>query len=380
MKNKKILLMAAHFHPYKGGLENFALDLSTKLAKKGMDVDVLTYNLSENKEKETYQGITIYRLPSISILGKTYTLPKFNKKYKKILKNILSQKYDAIITNTRFFTTSYLGFKYSKKIKKHNKNAKFIHIEHGNVHVIHKNPLVTFLAWVYDQTAGRIIFRGADLVVGISKPCANFAKKLGARKTKVIHNSIDVEKFRPKKNNLRQRLNIPEKNLVILNGIGRLIYAKGLHDTFEAIKDMKDVTVVTIGDGPFENNLKNLAKKYKLKSVFPGRLSRDKIIEYLSVSDIFVNPSYSEGLPTCILEAGAFGLPVIATDVGGTTEIISSKNEGILIKPKDVNELRTQILKLQDAKKRRYFGTNIQKKIMKEFDWNKNIDKFAEII
>jgi len=380
---KKILIMAAHFHPYKGGLENFALDLSTKLAKKGIEVDVLTFNVQGNKEKEKYKGITIHRLPSLSILGNTYTLPKINNKYKKILSGILSKKYDAIFTNTRFFTTSYLGLKYSKKIKKINPSAKFIHIEHGNVHVIHKNPIVTFIAWLYDKTAGRKIFKGADLVVGISTPCANFAKKHGAKRTKVIHNSIDVANFyniNSKKTSLRKKLKIPKDNLVILNGIGRLIYAKGLHDTLEAVKGMKAVTVITIGDGPFENNLKDLAKKYKVKAIFPGRLTREEIVDYLGISDMFVNPSYSEGLPTCILEAGASGLPVIATNVGGTKEIITKKEEGILIKPKDVTELRKQIIELKDLKKRTQYGKEIQKKIMKDFDWEKNIDAFRKLI
>lgn len=369
---KRILLMAAHFHPYKGGLENFALDFTTRLAKKGIDVDVFTYNLEKNKEIEKYKGITIYRLPGWSILGKTFTLPWFNSKYDKLIKKIFSKKYDAVITNTRFFTTSFLGMIYAKNMK-----TKFIHIEHGNVHVIHNNPLVTAVAWLYDQTFGRIIFSNADLVIGISKPCARFAKRLGANKTIVIHNSIDPDKFHKKKVS-KVSLGIPQNNKVIINGIGRLIYAKGLQDVIEAVKGIPNLTIVNIGEGPYEPELIRISRKYRVKSLFPGRINREEIIKYLSVADLFINPSYSEGLPTCVLEAGAAGVPVIATDVGGTKEIIDNNVNGLLIKPHNTNQIRKKILYLLNKKPS--LASKLQKKIKKEFNWDKNINKFKEII
>ena len=381
MNKKRILIMAAHFHPYKGGLENFALELGSKLASKGISVDVLTFQEKGLQEKEKYFGLRIIRIPGWQILGNTYTLPVFNKKYKDTINKVLSNNYDVVITNTRFFTTSWLGMKYSRKLKKKNPKTKFIHIEHGNVHVIHKNPVVTFLAWIYDQTIGRIIFRSADIVVGISKQCTDFASKFGAKKTILIHNSINASDFVRKKTDLRKKLKIGDEDFVIINGIGRLIYAKGLHDVFEAVKYIKGVTIITIGDGPYKEKLIEIAKKTGVKSIFTGTLGKKEIVEYLSMADLFINPSYSEGLPTCVLEAGAAGIPVIATNVGGTSEIIGSEKEGFLYKPKNVSELKKKIIQLkEDKKKREELGKNIQKKINAEFDWNKNIKKFEEII
>lgn len=372
---KRVLIMAAHFHPYKGGLENFALDLALGLSKN-IQVDILTFNLGNNKQVEVYKGITIYRLPSKSILGNTYTLPRFNKEYKEIMKKIFSHKYNSVFTNTRFFTTSFLGMIYAKKLK-----AKYIHIEHGNVHVIHKNPIVTFIAWLYDQTIGRIIFSNADIVVGISEPCSLFAKKLGAKKTITIHNSINTENFRKTLSNIRKKLGIKKEDVVIINGIGRLIYAKGLQHTIPALKGMKDVVLIIIGSGPYKSELEAEAKKNGVKTIFTGNLERSEILDYLNIADIFVNPSYSEGLPTCVLEAGAAGLPIIATDVGGTREIISTPNEGILIKPKNDKVIKEKILLLiHNPQLREKLGNNIRKRIKKEFDWETNIEKFEELI
>ena len=378
---RRILIVSNHFFPYKGGLENFALEMGKGLLKKGIQVDVLTFNYNKLKDKEKIEGMNVIRIPCISILGETYSLPVFGKKYKTLIKEVLLNKYDTLFTNTRFFTISFLGLIYSKILKKNNKNLKYIHIEHGNRYVIHSNPVVTMIAWLYDQTLGRIIFSSADTVIGISKPCVDFSKRLGAKKTTVIYNSIHTALFKKKKTNLREKLGIKKDELVIINGVGRLIYAKGLQDTITATKDMKNVVVITIGWGPYKEKLEAYAKANNVKTIFTGILNQKKVIEYLSIADIFINPSYSEGLPTCVLEAGAMGLPVIATDVGGTREIISNKDEGILFKPKDITEVKNNITLLSKNKKlRQKLGENIKKKIRNKFDWETSIKKIEEII
>ncbi|PIN81804.1 hypothetical protein COV13_00230 [Candidatus Woesearchaeota archaeon CG10_big_fil_rev_8_21_14_0_10_32_9] len=360
---KKILLISNHFYPYKGGLENYVLNLAKGLNQNEYEVDVLTYNHKNLASYENYYGLNIIRLPCWEILGETYSIPKiFNTEYEKIISKILETKYDVVITNTRFFTISFLGMLLAKKI-----NCKYIHTEHGNKHVIHKNPLVTVLAWIYDQTLGRAVFSNANIVVGISKQCVSFAKKMGAKKTKLIYNSINLSEYKKVKTNLQQRLNISPKTKIITY-VGRLIYAKGIQDLIQATTEMKSVQLIIIGEGPYRQKLEQLAKETNQKIIFTGELDKQQVIEYLSISDLFVNPSYSEGLPTSVLEAAAIGVPIIATDVGGTREIIQ-KN---LIKPKDVKELKKTIIKVLKEK---------QKKVnLNKFDQEINANLFEELL
>ncbi|MCF7799364.1 glycosyltransferase family 4 protein [Candidatus Woesearchaeota archaeon] len=364
---KKILIVANHFYPYIGGLEKFVLELAKGLAKKGNKVDVLTFQYKKLKNIEKKDQIQIIRMPCFEILGDAYSIPKiFNKKYKEIKKRILKEKYDVVFTNTRFFTSTYIGYKLAKKMK-----SKFIHIEHGNKFVTHSNPIVTACAWIFDQTLGRFVISRADKVVGISKKCAEFSKKLGAKEITVIHNSIHTKEF-------RKTSTIKNKKTTITY-VGRLIYAKGVQQLIEAISE-SEYKLQIVGDGPYKKNLEKLSKDLKVDAIFLGQKNQEEIINILSSTDIFVNPSYSEGLPTSVLEAGALGIPIIATDVGGTNEIIDDKQNGLLIKPKNVKEIKQALKVLEDENKRKKYSKEIKKKIENNFDWEKTIKKFEEII
>lgn len=381
-KVKKVLLISNHFYPYVGGLENFVLELGKGLVKKGVKVDILTYNYDKDKLKtsEKLFGMHIVRLPSKSILGKTYSLPIKNKLYKQIISELCGNKYSAVITNTRFFTISSLGAKIAKTLKK-KYETQFIHIEHGNKKVTHNNFLVEICANIYDNIFGRKIMKQSDKVVCISRPGIAFVKKMGAKKTELIHNSIHTKEFAKitTDKKLRKELGISKDEFVVTY-IGRLIYAKGVQDLIKSLKQL-NMCLIIIGDGNYKKELIELASKEGVKTIFTGTQEKSDIKKYLAISNIFVNPSYSEGLPTSILEAGAAGLPIIATDVGGTREIISNDDEGLLIKPQDYESLGTKILELKkNASLRKKLGLNIKKKISKDFEWEKNIEKFYELL
>ena len=91
----------------------------------------------------------------------------------------------------------------------------------------------------------------------------------------------------------------------------------------------------------------------------------------MKTTDIFVNPSYSEGLPTSVLEACAAGCAVVATDVGGTDEIIFDGSTGFLVKPGDQQGLTDKINYLLENKPvRDTFGKNAKTHVMDNFSWD----------
>lgn len=372
----KILIFVTNFYPYLGGLENYVLELSKRLIKKGIRVDILAYNIYKIKEFEKYEGINIYRIPCFNVLKGVYSLPQLNIKTKEILKKLSQNDYDFVITQTRFFSSSWLGMLFAKKNK-----IRLIHTEHGNVFVKHKNKLIQFFSWLYDISVGKRIFKNAWKVIGISKACCDFAKKRGAKNVFLVYNCVNLNLFKKQKykSDLRKKLKI--KNKFVITFTGRLIYAKGVQDLINAVESIKNIKLLIIGEGPYKEYLKRIAKKKKIDASFLGQKSQEEIVDILNISDIFINPSFSEGLPTSVLEAGAVGLPIIATAVGGTEEIIKNYKTGILVKPNNTAQLRKKILELiKDKELRERLSKEVQKTVRKKFNWDDNIKRFIEIL
>jgi len=366
-KNFKIVLVAPYFYPHKGGLEQFCFELANRFSKKNHKVIVITSDKKFKKEK--IGKIKIVRLEGFDLLKGRFPLPKISLKNLKTLREIYFKKPDITILNTRFFPINFLVAIFSKIYK-----TKIIHIEHGTTYPKLESFLKSLIAKIYDNTFGRLTISFAEKVVGISTEASLFVKKLGAKNPKVIYNSVDTNFFKRKKEAPKDKINIVF--------IGRLIEAKGVQDLIEAFKKIKgeNLNLDIVGDGFFKSSLERMAKKDK-RIKFLGEKNQEEIKEILEQSHILVNPSYSEGLPTSVLEAGAMEVSVLATNVGGTGEIIDDGKNGFLIKPKDTKNLKKRLTILaKNSKIREKFAKMLRKKIEEKFDWSKNIEKFLEII
>jgi glycosyltransferase involved in cell wall biosynthesis len=132
--------------------------------------------------------------------------------------------------------------------------------------------------------------------------------------------------------------------------LGLIGERKGIFDLLEVISNhrklLKDKFILYIGGNGQVNKLVNYIEEYRIKDlvVFKGFVSGLEKEELLSMCDIFVLPSYNEGLPISILEAMSYGMPIISTAVGGIPEIIINNENGFLIKPGDKNSLFSSIL------------------------------------
>ncbi|HLC32915.1 MAG TPA: glycosyltransferase family 4 protein [Candidatus Nanoarchaeia archaeon] len=342
----KLLVFSPYFWPHKGGHEKYVQELCSRLAKN-WKITIVTAQLAGMKTEELFFGMRILRVPSWNILGETYPVPK--PTIFKLLRQIPLP--DVIITNTRFFPLSAIAARFARK-----KKIPLLHIEHGTMHPpvrIFLRPLVL----LYDHTIGKFVFKSATVVAGVSHAAEQFVKHVCNRTTTTLYNAIDTVFF-------HHKLASPRRPVITF--VGRLIEAKGVQDLLEATRDLA-ADVWIIGAGNFEQTLRKLAGK---NVKFLGEKTPAQVRELLAQSTLFVNPSYNEGLPTSVLEAGSLGLPVIATDVGGTCEIIDDGVNGYLAKPHDANALRTLITSTLDNSACAFEqGKMLQKKIRTTFDW-----------
>ncbi len=357
----KLVIFSAFFHPHKGGVEKYVEETAVRLIEKGHEVDVVTAHLKDTKVFETYKGITIIRVPSWLALNGVLPVPKFSARRK--VDALRSKGYDAVITQTRFFPHSLMGALFARKAK-----LPLLHIEHGTKHT-GKKPFIFAVAWLYDHTLGWFVLKTAKQVAGISKASEVFAHHLCKKKTVLLPNAIDGDFF--KKTGSKKPF--AEKVIVF---VGRLIEAKGVQDIIEATRRLSQVKLIIIGAGNFEKQLKKLAHE---NVVFTGEKDAKEIRDILSYADVFVNPSYAEGLPTSVLEAGAIGIPVIATDVGGTGEVIVDGKTGLLVALKDVEQLREKIeFVLKNKAKANSMAQALQNKVRSEFEWSVTVERLEK--
>jgi len=362
-----IIVFAGYFFPHKGGYESYIIELYKRLALEGISVDVVTCNTNDSLREEKISGLNIYRLDCWNILGGTYPILKINKNFFYIYRIIKKNKYNFVNTHTRFFLTSLLGFIFAKLNR-----IVLIHTEHGTKHSVLSNPIINLISRVYDHTFGFLVIKFAKCNLSVSRAAGEFSKHLGAKDYKIICNGIDINVFHRHQTNINIQLNTSGNNKVI-TFVGRLIQAKGIQDLIDVYKYLihkHKITLLIIGEGNFKGRLREKASNFN-DVIFLGEKTKEEIADILSVTDIFVNPSYSEGLPTSVLEAGACSCPVVATDVGGTNEIIENGKNGFLFSPHDLTDLRQKIeTLLNEPGLAASFANQLRKKIASTFDWS----------
>jgi len=163
---------------------------------------------------------------------------------------------------------------------------------------------------------------------------------------------------------------------------GRLVPWKGFGDLIAAVEKVPGAGLVIIGDGPRKQELEALVRKRNLNDriFFTGQISRDEVLWYLDHADLFVLNSTYEGLPHIVLEAFAANTPVIATDTGGTGELVRDGYNGLLIPPGDIDSLERAIRSICDNEQlgKELAGNGF--KTVQRFSWQRLADQTETVL
>lgn len=350
-----IAVFAGYFFPHKGGYEAYVLELGRRLVHRGHNVIVVTVAQEGERFHDHIGGVTIFRLPGWHVLKGTYPVPKLSGQLFKLPQALREKGVELVNTHTRFFLTSLFGAIVAKML-----HLPLIHTEHGSGPVSHAS-VVKLIAWAYDQSLGRLTVSLADTVIALSKRGERFVKSLGAKRSVVIPNGIDTEFFHPR------FLKKPEPLVVF---VGRLIHMKGVQDLLAVWPEVgKGKKLIVIGDGPYRADLERKAKTLS-EVEFAGEKDREGVRDILSKAALLVNPSYAEGVPTSVLEAVSMGLPVVASDVGGTAEIARTNKRVFLYPAGDLKVLAKNIMGALNVG-----CQNPAPVFLKRFDWNSIVDQ-----
>jgi glycosyltransferase involved in cell wall biosynthesis len=202
-----------------------------------------------------------------------------------------------------------------------------------------------------------------------------------------MYNGVDTNCFQTaNKDESRKKLGLPDKRKIVLS-VRRLVYKNGLGTLIESVpyvaKEFPDVLFVLAGKGPsrqlIEDHINELgiAKNVMLTGFVPD----DLLPVYYNASDYFVLPSASgEGLPLVLFEAMACGIPVVATTVGGTPEIVEQKKNGVLVPARNPKLMANALLELlKDEKLTETIGEKARADVVSRFSWDENARKLEQV-
>jgi glycosyltransferase involved in cell wall biosynthesis len=379
--NIKVCMIVWQFPPVYGGAGIQALALAKILKKKGVECVVLTPQYAGLSKNDVMEGIDIIRF---KLYGKG-RLPFLMFNLQAIINIIKNRKSYRVVHFHSIWPFCFLVRAVARFLK-----MPFI-VKLSSLGF--DNPIniknKSFL-WKREYYT----LRSADKIIALSDALKKACLRAGFSKDTIslIPNGVDMDRYNPitnknEKNMIRRELNLPETHTII-TFVGRICKHKGsdlLFDSWKRIGSLFPAASLLM-IGPYSlrksdnklilDELVSVDREYYENVVLTGVVSN--VSDYLRVSDIFVFPSRTEGLPNALIEAMACGLPAIATRIPGVTDnIIESKRDGILINNFSEDELaKKTIALLEDPEYGKYLSRNARQKIKNEFSIGKVAEKY----
>ncbi len=378
-KPLKIDVFTDYFPPHLGGgVERVVDEVCRCLARQGHALRVFTFNTARAPAHEVVDGVHVYRAPAIQLTRVTRMQASFSPGLLPLAWRLArSQPPDILHAHNLFFSSTTAAVLLRRVLKR--PLVTTMHL--GSLR--HLGGPSRLLASSYERTLGRAIVRGSDRLIAVSNDVAQHAVHLGARPeaVRIIANGVDVRQFRPS----TSRENGPFR----VACVGRLIFNKGPQYLVEAAPEVlrahPETEFVFVGDGPLRPRLEERARRLGISHRVTFLGTRPDVAAILQRCDLLARPSLLEGMPLTVLEAMACGLPVVATPISGTAELVRDGETGLLVRPADPASLARAILRLMDDEPlREACGKKARRLVARGHSWDavaaKTLAVYSELL
>jgi glycosyltransferase involved in cell wall biosynthesis len=371
----KILILAGIFPPDIGGPAHYIPKLSAALVKRGHDLTVLCFSDVDHHKPDSSLAYPVHRI---------------SRK-----QNILSRELQTLMAGIRLAASSDLIYSNGNDFK-----ALLIGLATGKPRV-HK--IVGDVAWERAQNRGwyrgtldeyqdspkNYFLRSLDwarafplrMASRVIVPSHYLQKivsgwKVHKTKIKIVYNAFN-ELPEP-----TTSLPIPFLNrdgVHVMCTVCRLVAWKGVDTLIRALTWFPNLALIVVGDGPLENELKKLTQDLGVSDrvYFSGRQPREQIKYFLSNSSFFVLNSSYEGLPHVVLEAMSCKTLVVASESGGTPELVHHQKTGLLFKYNDEVSLRSALVLAMVSQQT--LIQNAEKLIESQFSFDKMLQETESV-
>lgn len=258
-----------------------------------------------------------------------------------------------------------------------------------------RRPIVTTVhGWIANDvkgklyvTADKLALRFFDRVITVSERTRELIRRarVANRKITVISNALSLDRYQPDRraDDFRRELRVGVDAVLIAN-IGRLSPEKGQVEFLQAARELAphwpNIKFILIGIGPDREMLERFVSDNGLEQavIFAG--FRDDMINVYNSLDLVVQSSSTEGMPNVVLEALLMEVPVIATDVGGTAEIVEHQRTGVLMQPGSVQAIVANVTDyLRNPVRHRAMAQVGRCWVSERFDHRRRVEKLAGV-
>ncbi len=364
----KIAYVTAFYYPTIGGVEQVVKELAERYVKQGHEVHVFTSDWDKKNrikiKEETINGVHVHR--HFHILK----IANFASVFPSLLWSLSKYKFDIIHTHVSGHAHTFFGSLIAKI-----KNIPLVHTTHCPWTEGFRSLAGRVLVNISYKTINKLSFKFSDKIIAITPWEIPFIEKYGGKKEKiiVIPNGVDKIFFKKIKNNdFKKELKIKEPIVLFF---GRLNPTKG-PDKFvlaakEILKERKDIKFLIVGpDEGMLNKVKELANNDPNIIILGPIREKEKIAKMYQSSEVYVMPSYREGLPLTLFEALASGLSIVASPVNGIPFEIKEPENGFFVKYGDIEKLKEKILLLLEDKNLSKKISKNNKEKAKNYDWD----------
>lgn len=361
-----------------GGTGIVAYNLAVQMARRGHEVYVFTTAYDEDDSISRYGNVSVIRYKSNFTIGQCPIALKH-------LTKLFFSSVDLDIAHSHIgnLPAPIGGAIYAKR-----KNVPFVITHHGDwiggFGTLGRRAGV----FLYNHFLCDWLFSQSDKVIALSKSHLASSKILRKYqdRTTIIPNGINARDFEisQSQDECKTTLNLPLDKKIILF-FGSLTPRKGPQILLSAMKSVlrrhPDAYLVLSGNGSLKENLIATATKNSLKDsvIFTGYVPENLKPSYYRAADIFVLPSFSEAFPLTLLEAGAAGLPIIATDVGGVSDILHDGINGVITKTGDPEDLADKIVSLLDDDELREKLGKKGQMLAEQYSWEKVAEETEKV-
>ena len=334
----KILIITGIFPPDIGGPATYVPAMGNELAKRGHRVTVVT--LSDGTENQEQR----YLFSVVRVARRTFKLLRVLLAVAVILRE--GRGVDVFLVNGLYLEAVLANLFLRKPLVQ--KVVGDWAWERATIKGWVSDTFEEFHTRKYDlkvealKRLRNFFVRRADVLIVPSRYLAHWIGFWGGaeKKITVIYNAVELPACSPAA--------IPLSTRIKVVTVGRLVPWKQVDRLIKAIAECAGAGLVIVGDGPDRKRLEELVRVYALSDrvYFAGQRKQEETLSLMSACDLFVLNSTYEGLPHVVLEAMGAGLPVVATAVGGTPEVVQNGENGILLSPHANGLLSETITKL----------------------------------